>query len=149
MNAKKFNVSSTEEIKENIRDVDTALDVIKSTSVFKYNLIPDEPITEETDEQSAVIHTCSAGVPEVIIIGDEDIPINTSSPDDEESEPEPITKDSVGFVIGEDTPDILLSEDKRHIDLYSVIALNWKATQEILSRLEALEGGKPNGRKNT
>ncbi len=148
MNAKKFNVSSTEEIKENIRNVDTALDVIKSAPVFKYNLISDEPITETEDEEAAVFHTCSAGVPEVIIIGDEDIPINTSSPDDEESEPEPITKDSVGFVIGEDTPDILLSEDKRHIDLYSVIALNWKATQEILSRLEALEGGKPNGRKN-
>lgn len=146
MNAKKFNVSSTEEIKENIRDVDTALDVIKNASVFRYNLIPDEPITEETDEQSAVIHTCSAGVSEVIIIGDENIPINTASPD---AESETVTKDSIGFVIGEDTPDILLSEDKKHIDLYTVVALNWKATQEILSRLETLEGGKPNGRKNS
>ena len=54
-----------------------------------------------------------------------------------------ITKpiNGIGFIIGENTPDILLSEDKKHIDLYTVISLNWKATQEILSRLEALEGG--------
>ena len=51
-----------------------------------------------------------------------------------------VTKDSVGFIINEDTPEILLSEDGKHIDLYTAISLNWKATQEILQRLEALEG---------
>ena len=142
MNAKKFNASSVEEIKENIRNVDTALDVLKSVPVFKYNLIPDEPIIEH-DDSADVLNTCSGGVANTVISEEGDVT------EPEQSSETPTEKDSIGFVIGDDTPDILLSEDKKHIDLYTVIALNWKATQEILSRLEALEGGKPNGRKNS
>lgn len=136
VNAKKFNASSVEEIKENIRNVDTALDVLKSASVYKYNLIPDEPIVDTVDESSLIMNTCSAGIENITISEDGDDSINTYS-DTSES----VAKDNIGFIIGEDTPDILLSEDKKHIDLYTVVSLNWKATQEILSRLEALEGG--------
>ena len=58
-----------------------------------------------------------------------------------QSAPETVTaKENVGFIINEDTLEILLSEDKKHIDLYTALSLNWKATQEILQRLEALEG---------
>ena len=46
---------------------------------------------------------------------------------------------STGFVIGRETPDAVLSEDGAHIDLYAMAALNWRATQELLERIEQLE----------
>ena len=46
---------------------------------------------------------------------------------------------SIGFVIGRETPDAVLSEDGAHIDLYAMAALNWRATQELLERIERLE----------
>ena len=46
---------------------------------------------------------------------------------------------STGFVIGRETPDAVLSEDGEHIDLYAMAALNWRATQELLERIEQLE----------
>lgn len=44
-----------------------------------------------------------------------------------------------GFVIERETPEEVLSDDGKHINLYSMASLNWKATQEILERVEALE----------
>ena len=44
-----------------------------------------------------------------------------------------------GFVIERETPEEVLSDDGKHINLYSMASINWKATQEILERLEALE----------
>lgn len=43
-------------------------------------------------------------------------------------------KTSIGLVIGEEynTPDEVLSEDKKGIDLYSMVSLSWKAIQELL-----------------
>ena len=115
MYARSFDVYSLEEIKENITPCGSALDVLRSATVYRYNLKP---------EPTLVIGTQS-------IDGDEvEIPADDSTP----------VKDSIGFVINEDTPEILLSEDGRHISLYTAISLNWKATQEILQRLEALEG---------
>lgn len=46
---------------------------------------------------------------------------------------------STGFVIGRETPDAVLSEDGEHIDLYAMAALNRRATQELLERIEQLE----------
>ena len=120
MNAKKFNVSSTEEIKENVTLCGSAIDVIKGSTVYSYNLIPEPTMTVPDDSTGENVSS------EVIVIPDN-------------GSPETTPKESIGFIINEDTPDILLSEDKEHIDLYTVVSLNWKATQEILQRLEALE----------
>ena len=115
MYARSFDVYSLEEIKENITPCGSALDVLRSATVYRYNLKP---------EPTLVIGTQSVDGDEVEIPADDSTPV----------------KDSIGFVINEETPEILLSEDGRHISLYTAISLNWKATQEILQRLEALEG---------
>ena len=47
-----------------------------------------------------------------------------------------------GFVIGRETPEEIISEDGNGIDLYSTISITWKAVQEILERLDKIEGGK-------
>lgn len=132
INAKKFNASSTEEIKENIRPVSGAASIIQNTSVYQYNLVPESTPAEPESADPETDFTLDSS--EFIVFDGEDTPITT------QPEAPAVTKDSVGFVIGEDTPDILLSDDKKHIDLYTVVSLNWKVTQEILQRLEALEG---------
>ena len=113
-------VSSTEEIKENVTLCGSAIDVIKGSTVYSYNLIPEPTMTVPDDSTGENVSS------EVIVIPDN-------------GSPETTPKESIGFIINEDTPEILLSEDKEHIDLYTVVSLNWKATQEILHRLEALE----------
>lgn len=47
-----------------------------------------------------------------------------------------------GFVIGRETPEEIISEDGNGIDLYSTISITWKAVQEILERLDKIEGEK-------
>lgn len=49
------------------------------------------------------------------------------------------TQKKTGFVIERETPSDVISDDGKHINLYSMAAMNWKATQEILERLELLE----------
>lgn len=129
MNARSFNASSVEEIKENIVPFGSALDVLKSSTIYSYNLKPEPEITVESDG----IEEATLDGNGIVMIANE-VPIVQSAPETAK------TKESVGFIINEKTPEILLSEDKKHIDLYTAISLNWKATQEILQRLEALEG---------
>lgn len=49
--------------------------------------------------------------------------------------------DNYGFVIGEgyNTPEEVIMPDGQSINLYSMAALNWQATQEILERLKYIE----------
>lgn len=100
--------------------------------MYQYNLVPESTPTDPDGADPETDFTLDGS--EFIVFDGEDTPITT------QPEAPAVTKDSVGFVIGEDTPDIILSEDKKHIDLYTVVSLNWKVTQEILQRLEALEG---------
>ena len=53
-------------------------------------------------------------------------------------------KKHAGFIIGDsyNTPDQVISVNKRGIDLYSMASLEWKAIQEIIYRIEKLEGVK-------
>lgn len=44
-----------------------------------------------------------------------------------------------GFIIENETPKDVISDDGESVDLYSMASINWKATQEILDRLEAIE----------
>jgi len=50
-------------------------------------------------------------------------------------------KKHYGFVIGEDrkTPDAVLSETGKHIDLYSMAALSWKGVQELWEKCKKYE----------
>ena len=48
-------------------------------------------------------------------------------------------KKKYGFVIERETPKALISEGGEAINLYSMASMNWKATQELLQRVEALE----------
>lgn len=45
-----------------------------------------------------------------------------------------------GFVIERETPDEVLADKGGGIDLYSMAAINWRATQELIERLTAIEG---------
>ena len=80
------------------------------------------PETENTDENEGV----------VVAQSEEETLNGTSAPEVSEHT-------STGFVIGRETPDAVLSEDGEHIDLYAMAALNWRATQELLEKIEQLE----------
>lgn len=113
-------LSSVEEIKENIESTSSVLDIFSNSSIYKYNYIDNKPQAEENGGISLSSYT-------VI--------------DVENSDVQPETQKSYGFVIGEgyNTPREVLSDDGKHINLYSMASLNWKATQELLARLTALE----------
>ncbi len=46
---------------------------------------------------------------------------------------------SHGFVIERETPDEVVAEDGKHVDVYSMSALTWRGVQELLNRIEDLE----------
>ena len=48
-------------------------------------------------------------------------------------------KRSAGFIVERETPEAVISESGDGIDLYSMAALNWRATQELLEKVEKLE----------
>ena len=129
MYAPKFVVNSVESLKTNITEAGSVLDAIRNSRIYTYNLIsetPDaisfaseEPVQEEADG--------------IVIAQSEEETLNGASA------PEISEHTSTGFVIGRETPDAVLSEDGAHIDLYAMAALNWRATQELLERIEQLE----------
>ena len=57
----------------------------------------------------------------------------------EQADTEKDKANSIGFVIGRETPEEVISEDGEHVDIYNMVSVLWKATQEILTRLETLE----------
>ena len=127
MYAPAFQVNSTESVKTNISEAGSALDAIRNSRIYTYNLISEIPdaipfASEEPEEDVGVV-----------IAQAEEETLNSA--------PSPVISDhtSTGFVIGRETPDAVLSEDGEHIDLYAMAALNWRATQELLERIEQLE----------
>ncbi len=48
-------------------------------------------------------------------------------------------KRKTGFIVERETPEEIISDDGDGINLYSMASMNWKATQEIIERLENLE----------
>lgn len=48
-------------------------------------------------------------------------------------------KRKTGFIIERETPEEIISDSGNGINLYSMASMNWKATQELLERLEAVE----------
>lgn len=110
ISAMSYNVSSTEDIKTNISEIkDSILDCFKTSKIYRYAL-------KTTEEEASTFSLRQ----------------NTVIPESQEA-------DKIGFVIGRETPQEILSQDGEHIDLYSTISFNWRATQELLERIEKLE----------
>jgi len=113
-------LESTENVKENISEVGSVVDLFKTSKIYNYNYIDDDSSEESGDNG----------------IEDGDLPDNTAPEGGEVEETEP---NSYGFVIERETPSEVISDDGKHIDLYSMCSLIWKATQELISRVEVLE----------
>ena len=128
-------VKSTEDIKRNIEETGSALDAVRNSKIYTYNLISNPITPEVTQATSGVSNTAPETDEEdgVVVAQSEEETLNGASA--------PVISDhtSTGFVIGRETPDAVLSEDGEHIDLYAMAALNWRATQELLERIEQLE----------
>ena len=141
MNATKYQVSSTEDIKENITESESVLDLFRNSTIYQYNLIDEEPENEPYDGDEPETNPNAVAPIQEAVSGDEGEPSHIDSIDDEEpgQEPEPEQPTSLGFVIGRETPAEVISEDGEHIDLYSMAAVTWKGVQELLSRIENLE----------
>lgn len=107
-------VSSTENIKTNIKTTDKVLELFgKSRSqIYNYNLIKQKKPAETSSDEFGTM-----SVPEETVEVEENV--------------------SYGFVIGDGyiVPSEVLSEDGKHINLYSMASINWKATQELYEEL--------------
>ncbi|MBQ5591994.1 MAG: hypothetical protein IIU80_03530 [Clostridia bacterium] len=101
--------ASEEANKTNIESASTVLDKVCNAGIYSYNYIQTEQ-----------------GLPE-----SGDISLNGSLLETE-------TKAHYGLVIGDgyNTPEEVISSDGKHIDLYSMIALAWKAIQELANKFD-------------
>ena len=125
-------VQSTEDIKQNIEESGSALNAIRESKIYTYNLIPKQIVPEVT--QISVPETENTDENEGVVVAQSEEEVLNGA-----SAPEVSDHVSTGFVIGRETPDAVLSEDGEHIDLYAMAALNWRATRELLERIERLE----------
>ena len=123
--AQDVSTSSTEDIKTNIVEANSVLSCFKpeSSTIYTYNYIEQNNTPKEDNGETNISGD------------DSELSFETSSLPSEE-----ITiaeKTSYGFVIGDgySTPQEVLSSDGKHISLYSMASLNWKATQELYAML--------------
>lgn len=118
-------LSSTEDIKENVQSVSSVLELFspETSKIYAYNLKKGETVIPKPDGVEIV----STDIPT-------DVGASFGGGTTEVSE-----HTSTGFVIGRETPSEVLSEDGEHIDLYSMTSIIWKATQELLLKIQALE----------
>ena len=118
-------VHSSEDIKTNISSTQNVLSLFtpENSSIYNYNL-KSEVETSITNDETTNSDTAE---------------ITTNSQDTEIISDESNTH--YGFVIGKgyNTPSEVLSSDGKHIDLYSMASINWKATQELLAKITELE----------
>lgn len=94
------------------------LNLFKQSKIYKYRYKTPAELNNESVDEKEIMNTGTDTMPTV--------------QDD--------TANCMGFVIGRETPSQVISSDGEHIDLYTMASVNWKATQEILTRIEALEG---------
>lgn len=139
MNATRYDISSTEDIKEDIKEQTSVLDLFKNSKIYNYKLIDDD-----TESSSQLKDTIADKID-----NDKLNNIKEASQDVKDKIKDALAnseafsklekKTSVGFVIGRETPKEVISEDKKHIDLYSMVSITWKAVQELLSKIDNLE----------
>lgn len=139
MNATRYDISSTEDIKEDIKEQTSVLNLFKTSKIYNYKLIDDDAesslqlkdsINDKIDKDKlSNLKEATQDVKDKI----KDALANSETFSKLEK------KTSVGFVIGRETPKEVISEDKKHIDLYSMVSITWKAVQELLSKIENIE----------
>lgn len=121
-------VSSTENIKEDIRDTSDVLNLFESSKIYTYkykqSVSSDNGVYDVVEEEMQNNGTSGSG-------------IDASSGETENTNSE--EKDSLGFVIGRETPDAVITADGKHIDLYSMAAICWKGIQELSFKISNLE----------
>ena len=114
-------VSSIAENKSNIQEAPSVLSLFSKneSKIYSYNFIGAN--NNISENETSEISTASV---------------------DQSNDGSADRNDSYGFVIGDgyNTPKEVLSSDEKHISLYSMAAITWKAVQELIeknSRLEA------------
>ena len=100
--------SSTEDLKKNINESSSVLDAVKASKIYTYDLKTKEEVNGGT-----------------IVVNSENIESST-------------TGNEYGFIIERETPECLLSKDGKHIKMYSMMSMNWKATQELAEIIDTL-----------
>ncbi len=137
MNATRYDISSTEDIKEDITEQTSVLDIFKNSKIYNYKLIDTDTSGEIKDKISDKIDNEKL---ENLKEASQDVKDKIKEAlANSESFSKLERKTSVGFVIGRETPTEVISEDKKHIDLYSMTSITWKAVQELLTKIETLE----------
>ena len=110
LSANSVEVTSDVSAKTNIAEAESMLDKICSAGIYSYNYISD-------------IQSSSEGSGDIVENG-EGVELETAAT-------------HYGLVIGDgyNTPEEVISTDGAHINLYSMIALAWKAIQELADKL--------------
>lgn len=144
MNATKYQISSTEDIKDDIKEQGGVLDLIKASKIYNYKLLDIQP-----DDGDGEITIGSSSESSSLIPSDKLDKYKEAAQAIKDKIKEALAnsesfsklekKTSVGFVIGRETPDEVISEDGKHVDLYSMCSITWKAVQELLSKIENIE----------
>lgn len=122
-------ISSTEDIKEDIRDTDDVLSLFETSKIYTYKYIQEDTSTDNVYEEITDVEISNNGSSE-------------SGSDGSSAETGNIAvevKDSIGFVIGKETPDAVITADGKHIDLYSMASICWKGIQELYNKITSLE----------
>ncbi len=106
-------VKSEESAKANITSASSVLDKVRNAGIYSYNYISDETSKDESG-------------------GTDDVVLNGSTLETTELETH------YGLVIGDgyNTPEEVISSDGKHVDLYSMVALAWKAIQELADKID-------------
>lgn len=109
----KIEASSTQEVKTNISETQSVLDLFEpvNSTIYSYNYIPESTADSSSDGE------LSADSVDEIELEDNDT--------------------CYGFVIGDGyaVPDEVISASGDSINLYSMASINWKATQELYAAL--------------
>ncbi len=122
-------LSSTEDIKEDIRDTDDVLSLFETSKIYTYKYIQEDTSTDNVYEEIIDVEISNNGSSESGSDGSSEETGNIAVE----------VKDSIGFVIGRETPDAVITADGKHIDLYSMIAICWKGIQELYNKITLLE----------
>ena len=139
MNATAYQISSTEDIKEDIVEQSNVLSLFRNSKIYNYklvDLVQDDDISERLSSQESSLGDKLSQFKEATQ------PIKDKIKDaiaKSEAFEQLAKKPKVGFVIGRETPDEVISEDGKHVDLYSMCSITWKAVQELLSKIENIE----------
>jgi hypothetical protein len=113
--AANINSGSSQEYKENISLATVnALDLVENSKIYSFNYKSgDNELTTDSVDEITLTESTGANNAE-----------------------EPKT---YGFIIERETPEEVISDDGKAVNLYAMASINWKATQELLKRLNTLE----------